>query len=500
VFARPESVRLLRSRVPALAEPAADRLAGQLGDLPLAVVQAASVLAETGMSAERYGELLAGRTTTLLSEGVPASYPVSLAAAVGVAVDRLSAEDRAAAQILEVCAFLAPEPVPPSLFGDAPAGVLVEPLATVAGSPLDLHRCLGRIGRYGLARVTAAGPQLHRLTQAVLRDRLAPGERDAVRARAEAVLVAAHPDKPVDPALWPVWAVLVPHLFACDPAGTDNPHVRAFADRAISYLLARGESHTALHLAEDVRAGWLEQFGPDHPVALNAAHTLARAYANLGRYAESRRLNEDTLARRQRVLGSRDPEAVNSAISLAYDLGELGELPAARELNEAVLALVRAEAGDDADVTLMFAGNLATDLFRLGDVAASRRLNEEILDVRRRTLGDEHPRTLHMASCLATDLSAMGETAASRRLNEETLATQRRVLGEDHPDTLSTAGNLAVNLYRLGKVRAACELAADTLARRRRVLGEDHPDTVAATRNLAVYRRGLRRARNGRRR
>jgi len=32
------------------------------------------------------------------------------------------------------------------------------------------------------------------------------------------------------------------------------------------------------------------------------------------------------------------------------------------------------------------------------------------------------------------------------------------------------------------------------------VLGEDHPDTVAATRNLAVYRRGLRRARNGRRR
>lgn len=59
----------------------AGRLAAELGDLPLAVAQAAGFMAETGMAAAEYLDLLRDRTGQLLERATPGSYPRSLAAA-----------------------------------------------------------------------------------------------------------------------------------------------------------------------------------------------------------------------------------------------------------------------------------------------------------------------------------------------------------------------------------------------------------------------------------
>ena len=50
VLARAESVAILQARVSGLAGADADRLAAELGDLPLAIAQAAGFMAETGMA------------------------------------------------------------------------------------------------------------------------------------------------------------------------------------------------------------------------------------------------------------------------------------------------------------------------------------------------------------------------------------------------------------------------------------------------------------------
>lgn len=205
VFARGESVALLRAQVPTLTETDADRLAEALGDLPLAVAQAVGLIAETGMPAGEYLQLLGDSAAEVLSEGKPGSYPVPLAAVVRVSLDRLTSEDHAAGQLLTVCAFLAPEPIPTRLFTAAPAGALPEPLATVAGSTLAFRRCLGRTGRYGLVRITEDRVQLHRLTQAIVRD-TQPSEQCADHATVvEAVLTGVDPGDPGDPVSWPGW-------------------------------------------------------------------------------------------------------------------------------------------------------------------------------------------------------------------------------------------------------------------------------------------------------
>ena len=441
VLARAESVAILRDRVTGLSESDADRLADQLGDLPLAVAQAAGFMAETGTTAAQYLELLRTQAGTLLDQAAPGSaYPRSLAAATRLTADRLDTEDPAAAQLASVCAFLAPEPVPEDLFTGTP-GELPGELATQAADPLAWRQTLARLGRQSLARIDQRGLVMHRLTQAILRDRLTSAQAAAARACTEAVLAAADPGDPANPVTWPRWAQLMPHLLANDLAATGSRGLRWMACDACWYLLSRGDTRTAYDLVTDLRQHWRDRLGDDHENTRATAIYLAWALRAMGRYAEARALDEDTLAHRRRVLGEDHPN------------------------------------------TLIAANNLANALRGLGEYQAARDLYEDTLARRRRVLGEDHPDTLASANNLAVDLFNLGEYQAARDLYEDTLARRRRVLGEDHPSTVGSAGNLANVLNALGEYQAAHELDEDILARFRRVLGEDHPRTLTAANN-----------------
>ena len=117
---------------------------------------------------EDYLTLLAERTTELLAEGASATYPVSLAASVQIALDRLAAQSPAALVLLTLAAYLAPEPIPLTLFTTHPAQ-LPDPLATAAGDPLAFTALTRLLRQYGLARVESATLALHRLLAAILR-------------------------------------------------------------------------------------------------------------------------------------------------------------------------------------------------------------------------------------------------------------------------------------------------------------------------------------------
>ena len=225
VLARAESVAILQARVAVLSGADADRLAAELGDLPLAIAQAAGFMADTGMAADEFAELLATRAGQLLAQGAPGSYPRSLAAATGLIADRLAREDPAAAELASVCAFLAPEPIPESLF-TAAVSVLPGELAARAADPLAWRQTLAHLTRQSLARIDHRGLQMHRLTQAILRERLTPAQATATRRYAEALLAASDPGDPPNPVTWPRWARLTPHVLAADLAATDNPALR----------------------------------------------------------------------------------------------------------------------------------------------------------------------------------------------------------------------------------------------------------------------------------
>jgi tetratricopeptide (TPR) repeat protein len=480
VFTRTESVDLLTTHAPHLTAADADALGQALGDLPLAIAQAADLIAETKLTATDYLTTLDRHAAELFTDP-PTRYPRPLAAAITLAADRLTAENPAAGQLLRLLACMAPEPVPLSLFRTA-TGVLPEPLATTAGSGIALDRTVARIARYGLARTTTDGPILHRLIQAILRD---TPDHDTHRTTTDQLLVAARPADTTTPALWPRWMALMPHILAADPATTTNGRVRWLTVMAVWHLLFRGDAHAAMPLAEHLHTRWTAQHGPDDLNVLGITSALAYAHRILGRYERARRLDEDTLRRYRRIYGDDHLDTLASASNLATDLRRLGKPEQARHLAEDTLTRRRRVLGDDHPDTLMSASNFANDLADLGEYEQARRLDEDTLTRKRRVLGDDHPSTLRSAIGLAADLHRLGDYEQARRLAEDTLDSCRRVLGADHPDTLTSANNLAIDLRQLGEYEQARRLDEDTLTRRRRALGDDHPYTRASAINLA---------------
>jgi hypothetical protein len=122
VFTRPESTTLLLSHLTGITTAEADRLADSLGDLPLAVAQAADLISETRFPIDSYLAELRTHTAELLRSGrPPVGCPAPLGAAVTVAAHRLSDDNPAAGQLLTLSAHLAPDSLPASAGREPPA-------------------------------------------------------------------------------------------------------------------------------------------------------------------------------------------------------------------------------------------------------------------------------------------------------------------------------------------------------------------------------------------
>jgi hypothetical protein len=479
-FTRSDSIAVLHRLAPELTDVEADRVAEAVGDLPLAVEQAGSLLADTGLTVDEYLRLLAERAQDVLNHDPGGAYPQSLAASWAVAVDRLTLDDPTAMDLLTLVAWCGPEPVPLSLLTGYP-DALSDQLRPIATDPLLLARCTGVVHRRGMATVSAHGIQLHRVPAALLRAR-SQGPEGAASGWAAAVVrlleKAAPGNLRTDPSGWPPWKRLLPHVLAA--AGRDDAldAVPAAATRlldlAASYLLVRGEVQAALAPSERAYGVRRGKLGDDHPDALTSASNLALNLLWVGEYQRARALDEDTWTRRRRILGDDHPDTLTSASQLASDLFGLGYFPQARELQEEMLNRRRRVLGDEDPNTLYSACYLGLLLWSLGDYQRARQLENDTLARSRRVLGEDHPETLQAAGILGLVLWSLGDYRQARQLLTDTFTHSRRLLGENHTSTLFSAGLLGLVQWSLGEYHWARQLLTDALASSRRVLGEDH--------------------------
>ena len=135
---------------------AARELAAELGGLPLALEQAAAYMQATGTTLARYLPLFRDRQADLLARGEASGHPADVAATLGLALSRLAEEAPAAAGLMRLLAFLAPEPVPLALLlaGEQAAGRLGPEVAAVVGpllgDPVAAGDAITALRRYSL--------------------------------------------------------------------------------------------------------------------------------------------------------------------------------------------------------------------------------------------------------------------------------------------------------------------------------------------------------------
>jgi tetratricopeptide (TPR) repeat protein len=494
VFDRGESITLLRRRVPRLTESEAGQVAEILGDLPLALTQAGAYLGDTTTDVESYLTLLAERTTELLTQGAPATYPVSLAASVQIALDRLSAQSRAALQLLTLAAYLAPEPIPLTLFTTRPT-LLPGPLAGTAGNPLAFTALTQLLRQHGLARVEPTTLTLHRLLAAILRAQ--PNQQQDLPTLLVRLLRAAIPsDHPWENLpVWPAWRQFLVHvLVATDRNRTftgAEEDVAWLLDHAAEYLLSRGELTTAQPLFERARNLYRSVVGEDHPDTLRSGHIFALCLWELGQHEQARQLTEDNLSRCRRVLGENHPDTLRSGHIFALCLWELGQSEQARQRAKDTLTRLRQVLGENHLHTLRSAYILILCLWGVGQYEAARQLSEDTLMRLRRVFGEDHPDTLRSAYILALCLCELGQYEQARQRTKDIFTRLRRVQGENHPDTLRAANILVLCLCGVGQYEEARRLGDDTLTRFRRVLGENHSYTLHSAYSLALSLLGL---------
>ena len=181
VFPRETAIDYLLAGVPQATREAAGRLADALGCLPLALAHARAFCRARGKSFEAYAGELATRLDTLPKDAA-ADYPRSVFATFSLAMDRASEDCPAAARLMGLLAYVAPDQIPLWLI---PETVMPEEERDEA---LDALARLSLVAREPLADGTPA-VSVHRLVQAVMRKRLQQAGEAAANAAQAVTLI-----------------------------------------------------------------------------------------------------------------------------------------------------------------------------------------------------------------------------------------------------------------------------------------------------------------------
>ena len=552
VFTKDEALAFLAERTGSADTAGADVVAAELGYLPLALAQAAAVIAAQHLGYGTYlARLRAMPVGELLRPVEAGQYPRGVAAAVLLSLEGVRAGDDTGicAALMELLAVLSAAGVRRTLVheaarlgvlggddqaGELPAEVADRALARLAGASLltfsvdgssvSVHRLVMRViheqlaAEDSLTTVCLAAAQLLDRTARSLRESWHQ-DRPAVRDLIEQIMALneSSPDSAADNALTRpmmglrLWAagflgllgnsaaqsILIGEPLLADQErvlGADDPDTLTTRGNLATAYQAAGRTAEAITLFEQTLADRERLLGADDPGTLNARNNLANAYGEAGRIDEAITLHEQTLADRERVLGADDPDTLQTRGNLANAYRAAGRTAEAITVHEQTLADKERVLGADHPETLRTRGNLANAYAQAGRIAEAITLFEQTLADRERVLGADHPETLNTRNNLANAYAEAGRTAEAIILFEQTLADRERVLGADHPETLRTRGDLANAYAEAGRTAEAIILFEQTLADRERVLGADHPDTLNTQNNLAVaYRAAGRR-------
>jgi len=490
VFTREESLEHLRRRVSGLSAADADRVAAELGDLPLAIEQAGAWLQETGMMVDEYVERLSQQPAHVLALGdTPPTYPTQVVATWNVSIQRLRERSPAAVRLLQLLAFFAAEPVSLSmLYGDETVRCLV-PYDDSLREKIMIGRLVKELNRFALAKVDQRdnSVQVHRLVQAVLRDQMDEIEYENTIHDVHRILLGARPREgdTDDPENWPRYDEIWPHLVPSEAEDCDDEETRQLLIDRVRYLWKRAEFDRALELGRRLEELWIAKLGTYDRQTLFLRFHIANVLRSQGRYQEACDLDRAVLEDQRRVLPDFHPHLLMTAAGLGADLRALGDLQESLRLEEETYNRTRELFLEDHPRTLTAANNLAVALRHVGDYVSARQLDQETMDRRRAVLGADHPYTLFSENNLALDMREAGEHLKSVELLRGTLENYQRILGPDLPDTLRTARSLAVSLRRAGFQQEARQLTEATYERYMHRFGVESPDTVACKLNLA---------------
>ena len=450
VLERSESVDLLLKRTGYTDREAAGALADALGDLPLALEQAGAYMDATGITLSDYLNMFTVSKNKLLNHAIPsAEYLDTVATTLDIVFDEVMQISPSGADLLNLCAFLAPDDIPVELLN---SGVQYLPgsLAAVTADPMAFDNAVDSLRRYSLVEVTAESESIsvHRLVHAVTRDRL---DGDELKKWAEAavhIVDEAFPFDSDDVRTWPVCSRLLPHA------------------------LAAAEHAEALDVASDSTWRLLNQIG---------LYLQGRA-----QFAEAKEMYERALAIDESAYGSNHPDVAIRVNNLGSVLQALGDMEGAKKMYERALTIDEAAYGPDHPTVAIRVNNLGGVLKAFGDMEGAKKMYERALTIDEAAYGPDHPSVAIRVNNLGSVLQALGDMEGAKKMYERALTIDEAAYGPDHPAVAIDVSNLGGVLRDIGDMEVAKKMFERALIIFTEYLGDNHPHTKTVKKNLNI--------------
>ncbi len=433
---------------------AALEISRRLACLPLALDQAGAYMEESFLRPADYLKLYDQQGAELLKEGVelnPTGH-ASVTATFQLAFEKLEKESLAAAGLLRLCAFLAPDAIPEEIFTEG-AEELGENLAPAAADPLLWNQTLRQAFRYSLLKRDGSERLLaiHRLVQQVIREAISQEEQKQWAERAVSAVSAVFP--------WPDFT----NWSACER------------------LLANAK----------LCAEYVGQYDLDRTADASLLNRAASYLFERGRHAEAVALHRQALELREKKLGPKHLDTAQSLNNLAEVYRELGLNSKALPLFERATEICEKALGPDDPITALILNNLAGSYCADGRHLEALPLFERALMIRQAKFGPKHPEIANTLNGLAELYRALGRDSEALPLYERAIEICEIALEPEHPDTAIILNNLSVLYYGQKRFGDAEKYMRRALEIREKVLQSHHPDVASSLDGYAAILRRL---------
>ncbi|MDD3623028.1 MAG: FxSxx-COOH system tetratricopeptide repeat protein, partial [Methanofollis sp.] len=392
-FRRSESIQFILRRTGQDDEEAADELAEELGDLPLALEQAGAFIAETGMPTPDYLNAYREKRLKLLEKRKPYDYLESVATTWEISFQKIREDPDVgpvAEGLLNFCAFFAPDNIPLDMIIQG-SEYLPPDLSQACLDESLLYESIGVIRRYSLIEKQGDTLSIHRLVQEVIRNRM---NEDASWQWCEAavqIVNAAFPAGSEDPQTWPECSLLLPHVLSVTEYAEEMSIAQTelvwLLNQSGLYLKARAEFleskntfETALVIGEGV-------YGSENPAVAAIINNLGLALLDLGDLKGAKTAFKRALKIGEKVYGPAHPAVATFVNNLGGVLRELDDLEGAKEAFERALEIDETVYGPAHPAVAIRVNNLGSVLRELGNLEGAKEAFERALEIDEKVYG-----------------------------------------------------------------------------------------------------------------
>ena len=381
-------------------EVAAEKLAKELGYLPLALEQAAAYIANNKCSLAEYIEEWENERQKVLKwyDERLMKYPVSVAVTWQRTFDELKPSART---LLRLAAFLAPEMIPAAMFREGieivnKAAELQCKEMQVTKARFELKEALSELAAYSMITRQQKGFTVHRIVQEVIRPRIPDTVRQSWLEIALKLVDNYAPTGSDDVRTWPVWDDLRPHaeLIArtADLAKITEPTSRLMSVLG-TYLHYKGLYEKAEYWK--YRALEIDEasFGPDHPKVAIQLNNLAQLLQDTNRLDKAEPLMRRALEIDEDSFGPDHPNVAIRLNNLARLLQDTNRLDQAEPLMRRALKIDEDSFGPDHPDVAIDLNNLAGLLKATNRLDQAEPLMRRALKIFEDSLGRDHPNT-----------------------------------------------------------------------------------------------------------